>query len=90
MLSTDQIQAIVTEMEGLGISEQSVQTLRAAHPDVHFTYCMDDDVGAMEPYLEAKGFNVYLVDGRDHCMKFTKSLETATGLVLAEVIADVD
>jgi hypothetical protein len=33
---------------------------------------------------EAEGFNLYLVDGRAHCMRFTTDLAAATGLVLAE------
>ena len=32
------------------------------------------------------GLNVYLVDGRNHCLKLTETLEAATGLVLAEVL----
>jgi hypothetical protein len=49
---------------------------------------MDDDIGSHQPYQSHHGFNVYLVDGREHCLKFTKDLEHATGLVLAEVIDD--
>jgi hypothetical protein len=64
--------------------------LRANHPTIHFTYCMDDDMGVQKPYASHPGFNLYLVDGREHCMKFTSELHYATGLVLAEVIADDD
>jgi hypothetical protein len=88
MLTAETIEAIAAEVIGLGLSEQSLQELRANHPDVHFTYCMDDDIGSHQPYQSHHGFNVYLVDGREHCLKFTKDLEHATGLVLAEVIDD--
>lgn len=88
MLNTETIEAIANELEGCGLSEQSLATLRASHPKIHFTYCLDDDVAIMNPYLSRPGFNVYLVDGRDHCMKFTSEISHATGLVLAEVIED--
>jgi hypothetical protein len=88
MLSAETVAAVADELERLGLSEQSLGALRAGHPGVHFTYCMDDDVGAMEPYASRPGFNIYLVDGREHCLKFTADVGHATGLVLAEVIPD--
>ncbi|NJD06910.1 MAG: hypothetical protein FIA97_10490 [Methylococcaceae bacterium] len=88
MLTAERIEAIAEEVAGLGLSEQSLAQLRSRYGDVHFTYCMDDDVGHHQPYLSRPGLNVYLVDGRDHCLKFTGQLEHATGLVLAEVIDD--
>lgn len=88
MISAETINAIVQEIEGTELSEQGLSSLRAGYPDIHFTYCMDDDVGVVEPYLQARGFNIYLVDGREHCLKFTSQLEAATGLVLAEVLDD--
>ena len=88
MLSAETIEAIATELEGCGLSEQSLAALRSSHPKIHFTYCMDDDVGFQTPYASRPGFNVYLVDGREHCLKFTGDIGHATGLVLAEVIKD--
>ena len=88
MLAPETVAAIAAETEATGLSEQTLATLRSGHPGVHFTYCMDDDVGVQEPYLSRPGFNVYLVDGREHCMKFASDIAHATGLVLAEVIAD--
>ncbi len=88
MLSAQSVEAIADEVQGCGLSEQSLIALRASHPDIHFTYCMDDDVGVLNPYLSRPGFNIYLVDGREHCMKFTGEIGHATGLVLAEVLED--
>ena len=67
------------------LSESMLPELRQSYPDVHFTWCMDDDVGCEEAALEADAFNLYLVDGRDHCLKFTTDPEAATGVVIAEV-----
>jgi hypothetical protein len=88
MITAEKLEAIAAEVTGLGLSEQSLQKLRSSHADIHFTYCMDDDVGVQQPYRSHPGFNIYLVDGREHCLKFTSELDHATGLVLAEVIAD--
>jgi hypothetical protein len=90
MISPEVIQTIVSDVESNGLLEQGLSGLRTRYPGVHFTYCMDDDVGPIEPHLKAQGFNVYLVDGNDHCLKFTRQLEHATGVVLAEVIDDDD
>jgi hypothetical protein len=87
--SIDQIAAVV---ERAGLNEQTLAALREVFSDLHLTYCMDDDIGtgtmAAEPVREAEGFRIYLVDGRGHCMRFTQDLESATGLVLAEVEPD--
>ncbi len=88
MLNSATIEAIANELQDVGLSEQSLSALRTVHPNIHFTYCMDDDVGILNPYLSRIGFNVYLVDGREHCMRFTSEIGDATGLVLAEVVED--
>jgi hypothetical protein len=71
-----------------GLDDSAVSTLRSLWPAIHFTYCSDDDVTSAKPVRESNGFNIYLVDGREHCLKFTSELANATGLVLAEVEPD--
>jgi hypothetical protein len=79
----DQIETIVTRA---GLSSDSLAALREAFPDHHFTHCLDDDISAgIEPVREAEGFNLYLIDASEHCLRFTRELDSATGLVLAEV-----
>jgi hypothetical protein len=88
MIDAETIEAIASELARIGLSSQSMATLRASYPKIHFTHSMDDDMGAQEPYSSRPGFNIYLVDGREHCMKFTSEISHATGLVLAEVSDD--
>ena len=88
MLSAETLASIAADIERLGVSESTVSQLRTQHHALHFTYCLDDDVGDRIPVHAGAGFNLYLVDGRDHCLKFTDHLTEATGLVLAEVIVD--
>lgn len=81
----DQISQLVKEH---GLDEAAVTSLRGKWPNIHFTYCSDDDVLGPKPIREFDSFNVYLVDGRDHCLQFTSNPENATGLVLAEIEAE--
>lgn len=88
MIATEQIEQISAAVLEQGLDEGVVAGLRERYPDIHFTYCMDDDVCGPKPVREADGFNIYLVDGREHCLAFTQSADIATGVVLAEVEAD--
>jgi hypothetical protein len=77
----DKINGLVAEH---GLDEDAVARLRGLWPEIHFTYCSDDDVCGPPAVRESEGFNIYLVDSRDHCLSFTADLAIATGLVLAE------
>jgi hypothetical protein len=77
----DEIDSLLTEQ---GIDEAAVSALRNKWPDIHFTYCSDDDVCGPPAIRESDGFSMYLIDSRDHCLSFTSSPDVATGLVLAE------
>jgi hypothetical protein len=88
MIAAEQIEQISTAVLQQGLDEVVVAGLRERFPEIHFTYCMDDDVCGPKPVKEGQGFNIYLVDGRDHCLAFTQSTDIATGVVLAEVEDD--
>ena len=90
MLRPEQTDAIANHVLSEGLSEETLAVLRQSHPDIHFTYCMDDDINVGKPVLEKEGFNIYLVDGREHCLCLTNDFDVATGVVLAEVIDDED
>jgi hypothetical protein len=85
MIAPERIREIADLVTARGLDEEAVTRLRAAFPEIHFTYCRDDDLGMQEPVLRRPGCNLYLVDGREHCLRFTHNPEHATGLVLAEV-----
>lgn len=88
MISPEQLQRIASVIRAQALDESVVSNLRSEYPDIHFTYCMEDDIPNHEPLLENKGFNIYLVDGREHCLCLTRNYEYATGIVIAEVIDD--
>jgi hypothetical protein len=90
MIADDTLQKVAEAVEQAGVSEAVLAELRQGFPGVHFSYCMDDDVGTAKPVLERPGFNLYLVDGREHCLSLTSDPAVATGLLVAEVIEEPD
>ncbi|WP_462331110.1 DUF6129 family protein, partial [Thiohalocapsa halophila] len=74
MITDDFLDQVTTIITRAGLTADSVAALRDAFPDVHFTHCLDDDIGAgIDPYREADGFNLYLITGAEHCISFTRS-----------------
>lgn len=88
MIDPEQVQAIALGLAGQSLNDAVIVELRIAHPNLHFTYCMDDDIPNQTPVLEGDGFNLYLIDGREHCLCLTRDYANATGVVVAEVITD--
>ena len=88
MITPEQLQSIAKRVAAQALNESAVAAIRSEFPGTHFTYCMEDDIPNHEPMLECDGFNLYLVDGRDHCLCLTRNYEHASGIVIAEVIAD--
>ena len=85
MITQAQLDGVGEYISRQPLGESVVMELRQRYPDLHFTYCMDDDVIAATPLREAEGFNLYLIDSRNHCLSFTQDLEVATGVVVAEI-----
>lgn len=84
MIEEKVINEINTALIKQGLNENAVTALRKKWPGIHFTYCSDDDVSHAKAVRESDGFNIYLIDSRNHCLCFTSSTEVATGLVLAQ------
>ena len=84
MIQAETITRVKELLNEQGIDEGSVGALRGQFPDVHFTYCSDDDIHSGKPVEETDQFSIYLVDSREHCLSLTMNPEIATGLVIAE------
>ena len=87
-INSELLQHLAEKISTQTLNESLINTVRSEYPGIHFTYCMEDDIPNHEPMLEQSGFNLYLVDGRDHCLCLTRNYEHATGIVIAEVIPD--
>lgn len=85
MISPERLDQVTAVVERAGLNDQTLSALRESFTGMHLTHCMDDDIGIEEPVRRAEGFNIYLVDGQGHCMRFTNDADAATGLVLAEL-----
>ncbi|MGD8206655.1 MAG: DUF6129 family protein [Thiohalocapsa sp.] len=90
MITDQLLDQVATIIERAGLTGDSVAALRDAFPDLHFTHCLDDDIGAgITAVRERDGFNLYLISNAGHCIAFAATPEAATGLVLAEVSDDL-
>ncbi len=83
MITSRQLNEIARWAETHGVDDATLSRLRQAYPGVHFTQCLDDDINNAEPALQGNRINLYLVDGRQHCLRLTDDLQNATGVVLA-------
>lgn len=88
MLDVETIDRVLALTLAQGLNEATIRELRANWPDVHFSHCLDDEICGVEPVKSVPGINLYLVDGREHCLRLTNDLQGATGVVLAEVEDD--
>ncbi|MBF0255501.1 MAG: hypothetical protein HQL47_03365 [Gammaproteobacteria bacterium] len=85
MISDEQLQAVSCWLQEHPAHQQNQQRLRQAFPELHFSFCLDDDVIADTPALSLPGFNLYLVDSSNHCLSLTSDARGASGLVVAEL-----
>jgi len=79
--------AEVSQLESLlAISDGGAQAALefcSQFPGRSLTRCDASDMGTDEPFRRFAAFDVYLVDGRDHCWRLTDDPAAATGVVLA-------
>jgi hypothetical protein len=88
MITEAQLHAVAERISSAYLDDALITQLRAEFAPLHFTYCYDDDISGRTPAIETEKFNLYLIDGREHCLKMTNDYEAATGIVVAELIAD--
>jgi hypothetical protein len=89
MISQAVLDDVIRQAEEGVLDDALISRLRSAHPGVHFTLCMDDDIMVnAKPLSQRAGFNLYLVNSSDHCSVLTNDCAAASGIVLAEIIPD--
>jgi hypothetical protein len=93
-IAEERLDQVVRVLERAGLSAESISALRQAFSPIHFTWCQDEDLGEghgiAAPVRSTPAFNLYLVDGQGHCMRLTDDPEAATGLLVAELVAEPD
>ncbi|MCP5197032.1 MAG: hypothetical protein H6974_09645 [Gammaproteobacteria bacterium] len=90
MITPRQLHDIAQWAETHSVDYAALSHLRQVYPGLYFTHCLDDDINDAEPVLQGSGINLYLVDGRQHCLRLTDDPQVATGVVLAVTAECVD
>jgi Family of unknown function (DUF6129) len=71
------------------LNNAALASLKLTWPELRFTFCSDDDMPArLPPALKRESFNLYLVNGGEHCLSLTDDPSRAVGVVLASVSDD--
>jgi hypothetical protein len=84
VISVPTLDAIADAVGDRALDDALLADLRERFPSLHLTLCGDDDVPARLPaVLERPGFNLYLVNGSEHCLSLTNDPDVAIGVVLA-------
>lgn len=85
MISQEQLAQIGERLSNSTLDAAAVGRLRVQYPDIHFTYCLEDDVCGASPIVEREGFNLYLIDSQNHCLSLTRDMQIASGILVAEL-----
>lgn len=89
VITQAQLDEIVSLAEQQPLDDALLVRLRDSYPDLHFTRCLDDEVSVnAKAVVEKTSFNLYLVNSSSHCSVLTNDPNSASGVVLAEVIED--
>jgi hypothetical protein len=87
MILAETLERIASTAASMNVlNEESLLVLRQSWPELRFTLCNDDDMPARLPAaLKRDRFNLYLVNGSEHCLSLTDDPQHAIGVVVAEV-----
>lgn len=64
------------------ISNNPMPMLKGSFPELSFLHMADADIDEA-PFRSLVNYNLYLLDGRDHCVQITSNLSDATAVVIA-------
>ena len=84
VLNPARLDSIAQSVASIGMADDLLLRLRADYPELRFSQCSEDDIPArLQPLLAAQGFDLYLMDTREHCIVLTNDLNAASGVVIA-------
>ncbi|MBI4721373.1 MAG: hypothetical protein HY770_09180 [Chitinivibrionia bacterium] len=81
-LSAGEISEIDALLGAPDAGPSTLAALRARFPKLSLTRVDPSDIGVEAPFRQYKLFDLYLVDGSNHCLSLTDNPELATGLVV--------
>lgn len=77
----NEIAQTLTQFDALTLNP--IALLKDCFPGLSFIRCALADVPE-PPYYALEHFNLYLLDGREHCVHLTNDPDCATGVVIAQ------
>jgi hypothetical protein len=63
------------------ISNNPLPMLKGNFPELSFLHMADTDIDEV-PFRSLVNYNLYLLDGRDHCVQITNNLSDATAVII--------
>jgi hypothetical protein len=82
-LSAGDIAEIDALLAAAGAAAQAFAKLRERFPGLSVTRVDASDLDLETPFRQYEGFDLYLVDGSNHCWSLTDSPGDATGVAIA-------
>jgi hypothetical protein len=79
----EQIQSIDALLEGAQADYDTVVAMRKLIAGATATRCDASDMVEETPFRSYSRCNLYLLDGRDHCVRVTSDPSAATGFIIA-------
>ncbi|MDP1924919.1 MAG: hypothetical protein Q8K57_09065 [Thiobacillus sp.] len=83
MISQDDLMRIDGLLASPAAGGNPLTDFRGRFPGLSLTRCDAFDMRDEQVFREYPAFNLYLVDGRDHCWHITQDMNAATGIVVA-------
>lgn len=83
MISSDDLVRIDGLLATPAAGSNPLTDFRGTFPGLSLTRCDAFDMRDEQVFREYPAFNLYLVDGRDHCWHITQDMNAATGIVVA-------
>jgi hypothetical protein len=82
-LAAEQLEAIDAALATASADQAALAALRQLAPGLSALRCDKTDIQDETPFRSYENCDLFLIDGRDHCVKITADPSVATGLVLA-------
>ena len=83
MISPDDLMRIDGLLANPSAGSNPLTDFRGTFPGLSLTRCDAYDMRDEQAFREYPAFNLYLIDGRDHCWHITRDPNAATGIVVA-------
>lgn len=81
-LTDEELIQIEAMLAATDADSRAFADLRRRFPEITVTRCDPSDVDGEIPYRVYRRFELYLVDGRDHCWRLCLNPDIATGIVV--------